>query len=33
MLVGTFFTWFLMPSLLRLGESQVVVGREGALVQ
>ena len=32
MLVGTAFTWFLMPSLLRLGEAQATTLREEALV-
>lgn len=32
MLVGTVFTWFLMPSLLRLGEAQATTLREEALV-
>jgi HAE1 family hydrophobic/amphiphilic exporter-1 len=32
MLAGTFFSWFLMPSLLRLGESQSAALTEEALV-
>ena len=26
MVIGTCFTWFLMPSLLRLGETEMVTG-------